>query len=162
MNVPGLGIIPIARLYLYFREARNPDGTTSNRGLRVEAVQHMANGAFGDSWCMEALWDWLDFFFANAEDAGIPRQQSVQSFREFCQGKGWQIDLARVQPGDVVVSVDANNHGHHIALVTVMTPLTAIAGNTSADGISSNGDRCAEHPISPANKEFYRIPGVVA
>lgn len=58
------------------------------------------------------------------------------------------------QPGDIMVW----DHGHglgHVAVVTgvvrvggVVASVTAIAGNTSADGVSRNGDRVAEHEVS--------------
>lgn len=43
--------------------------------------------------------------------------------------------------------VNANDHAHHIGFVTSTNPLTGIAGNTSADGTSSNGDGLYEHAI---------------
>lgn len=145
-------LIAEARSWRYVREIPEEQ----NRGLRVEAVQHWAGGTYGDSWCMEMLWVWLDRYTQGKPP--VPRVQSCQHFREIATANGWRV--TEPVPGDIVVSIDpAANHAHHIALVTATeTGLVAIAGNTSEDGISSNGDRVAEHEISAENKEFFRIP----
>lgn len=154
-----MSIVEFARHFLHVREAAN------NSGLRVNAIQIWSGGQNHDSWCMELAWLWLDCHLGgadrpdNAAGVAILRVQNVQEFREFCQEQGWEVDVPA--PGDFCISV-RDNHGHHIGLVTIGAPLTTIAGNTSADGTSANGDRCAEHPVPIADKEFYRVPGVVA
>jgi hypothetical protein len=47
---------------------------------------------------------------------------------------------------DIFIYVNDADHAHHIGFVSF--PGVGIAGNTSADGSSSNGDRVAEHAIS--------------
>lgn len=154
MNADGIGLISVARLDLGIHEAG------PNRGLRVEAVQHWSGGSDGDSWCMEMVWMWVDRHLGIGIESWFPRQQSVEHCRQFMKAKGWEVEIP--MPGDLVVSV-ADDHGHHIGVATVINPVfTTIAGNTSADGTSSNGDRVAEHPVSLGDKEFYRVPGVIA
>lgn len=140
----------IARLFLYVREAG------ANHGLRVEAIQHWSGGQAGDSWCAEMMWMWLDLFFQG--NAPVDRFQSVEAFHQTAIANGWAVDAP--QPGDLVLSINSAGVGHHIGLVTGVTPLTSIAGNTSEDGVSANGDGCHEHAISPDNKVFVRIPGI--
>lgn len=144
-------LVEIARLFDYVREAQS---VGQNRGLRVEAVQHWAGGQYGDSWCMEAVWLCLDI-----RDKGqcvVPREQSVQAFRELAEQQGWIV--TDPQPGDIVLSVNSADHAHHAGIVTVASPLTSIAGNTSEDGASDNGDGWHEHPINPSGKIFVRVP----
>ncbi len=62
------------------------------------------------------------------------------------------------QPGDVIIwnhTVDPAKPQGHVAILTevvkvdgAVAALAGIAGNTSADGASRNGDRVAEHPVS--------------
>lgn len=75
--------------------------------------------------------------------------------------KNQPLRVQTPQPGDIVVW----DHGHglgHVAIVTSVVRvggavggLTAIAGNTSADGASRNGDRVAEHEVSLQNVAGY-------
>jgi hypothetical protein len=129
--------VEIARLFLFVREAGQ------NRGLRVEAIQHWSAGQFGDSWCAEFATMVLDLAYQG--NAPIPRQGGVQDIRDLATMKGWITDTPSV--GDLFLYIDGNDHAHHIGIVTVTDPLTGIAGNTSADGTSANGDRVAEHAI---------------
>ena len=148
-------LVTIARLFLYIREAQD---LGQNRGLRVEAIQKWSGGATGDSWCLEMLWMWLDIYFQG--QSPIPRMQACQDLYEMGREKHWIVD--EPQPGDLIVLIDDNDHAHHAALCTAPQPLTAIAGNTSADGSSSNGDRVAEHylVVRPEHIKYIRVPGV--
>lgn len=147
-----MSLIEIARLFLHVREAGQ------NKGLRVEAIQHWSAGSPGDSWCMEMLWMWLDLAYKGKSP--IDRMQSVEVFHQTAHDKGWILtDSDIVQPGDIAISIDPVTHkGHHIALVTSIEPLQAIAGNTSEDGTSSNGTGVFEHTITTTNKVFARLP----
>lgn len=154
-------IVDIARLFLFVREAADERGETHNRGLRVQAIQTWSGGAFGDSWCMEMLWLWLDLYFGALNP--VPRFQSCQDFLEYAQRAGW-VMVGPPAPTEVVVHVHPETReAHHVALCTLVgangTPVT-IAGNTSRDGSSSNGDRVAEHPLTTSAYVVVRIPGV--
>lgn len=141
--------VAIARQFLFVREAGE------NRGLRVEAIQHWSEGQFGDSWCCEFATMVLDI--ASQGASPIPRQGSCEDVKELAYRNGWVAPVPQV--GDLVLSVDpTTQHAHHVGILTSTDPLTSIAGNTSADGISSNGDRVAEHVIDPANKLFVHYP----
>ncbi len=144
--------IQIARQFLFVREAQS---VGQNRGLWVEAIQHAAGGQPADSWCMEMLWCWFHIAYQGAEP--FPREQSTETFRQLAAAKGWIVPTARI--GDIVLSVHPGGVAHHVGLVTdVGAILKAIAGNTSQDGTSSNGDGVYEHAISPENKVYVRVP----
>lgn len=132
-------IIDIARLFLFVRET--PE---QNRGLRVEAIQHWSTGQFGDSWCAEFATMMLDLLYQG--NSAIPRLSTAQGIRDVCTKNGWTTDTPSV--GDLFFYVDANDHAHHVGFVTQVEPLTGIAGNTSTDGTSSNGDGVHEHAIT--------------
>lgn len=141
-------LIELARKFHYLREAGQ------NQGLRVNAIQIWSGGQPGDSWCMEFVWFLFDVWYEG--ECPFPRVQSVHAFLVYARGRGWEVQLPA--PGDLVVSVDESGHAHHIALCTGTGPLTTFAGNTSADGKSSNGDRAAEHEVSPTRKVYVRVP----
>ena len=143
--------VDFARKFKYLREVGQ------NQGLRVNAVQIWSGGQPGDSWCMELVWFLIDIWTEGKAEKGypLPRMQSVEAFRQHAKARGWETQFP--VPGDLVVSVK-DNHGHHIAILTSLSPFATFAGNTSEDGKSSNGDRAAEHTVSREGKEFYRLP----
>lgn len=145
--------VAIARQFLYVREAG------PNRGLRVEAIQHWACGQFGDSWCDEfGVGFVLDICFQG--DSPFPRQTDINastaSALAYSREQGWTTDTPVV--GDLVFSVLGDGTPHHVAILATIDPFATVAGNTSEDGISSNGDRVAEHPVSRQGKVFVHYP----
>lgn len=147
-----MDIVQIARLFLLVREAG------PNNGQRVNGIQMWSGGkdALGSSWCAWFVTMVMDLFFQGKSP--IPRQGGVQAIRTLASQQGWIADTPSV--GDLYIYVDTNDHGHHIGFVTSVDPLEGIAGNTSADGTSSNGDRVAEHGISAGHGtiEFVHYP----
>lgn len=133
-------IITIARQFLYIREAQS---IGQNRGLRVESIQHWAGGVQGDSWCMEWVWMVLDIAYQGHPP--FDRMQSCEALRGLAQDRGWLRGIPSV--GDLFLYVNSAGRAHHVGIVTSVEPLTGIAGNTSEDGTSANGDRVAEHAI---------------
>ena len=134
--------IEIARLFLFVREAGQ------NTGQRVEAIQKWCGGQAGESWCAYFATMVLDLAFQGA--APIPRQGSCQAIHELAHARGWLTDTPNV--GDLFLRLHPDTGvAHHVGFITrTGDPLGTIAGNTSADGLSSNGDRVAEHDMSPA------------
>lgn len=141
-------VIEVARLFLFLRE------TTQNQGQRVNAVQVWSGGqsALGTSWCAWFVTMVLDLAYQG--NAPIPREGVAQDVRQRCIDNGWAVSTPSV--GSLYFYVDANDHAHHVGLVTILDPLTGISGNTSADGSSSNGDRVAEHQITATH--FATLP----
>lgn len=126
----------IARQFIFVREAG------ANKGQRVEAVQHWGGGNPGDSWCAWFATMVLDICFQGSSP--IPRLGAVQSVYDLAKKNGWMTSAPT--NNDIFIYVNDDDHAHHIGFVTF--PGVGIAGNTSADGKSSNGDRVAEHEIS--------------
>lgn len=141
--------LDIARQFLYVREAKD-----QNTGARVEAIQRWGGGEKGQSWCCWFVTMVLDICFQG--ESPVPRLGACQAVYNLAKSQGWLTNAPA--PGDIVLHVDADDHAHHIGLVSVVSPLTSIAGNTDETGQSSNGDRVAEHQINPANKRFVRYP----
>lgn len=141
MMVSSDEIVRQARRFLYLREAT----ASPNAGLRVEAIQRWCGGSKGESWCAYFVTLILDLLFAGA--APIPRQGGVQAIRDLAKKHNWMTSTP--VPGDLFIYVNAAGRGHHIGFYTGfgVTAPTGIAGNTSADGTSSNGDRVAEHEL---------------
>ena len=135
--------LAIARLFLFVRESGD------NRGLRVEAIQHWSTGQPGDSWCCEFATMVLDLLFQGA--APILRQGSCESVRQLATQRGWITTTP--SPGDLFLRLHPDTGlAHHIGFYVETNAdgsIGTIAGNTSADGTSANGDRVAEHPIRP-------------
>jgi hypothetical protein len=144
------GPADMARRFLFVREAG------ANHGLRVEAIQHWSSGQSGDSWCMEFATMVLDICFQG--DAPIPRQGSCEAVHQLAAQKGWTAPTPVVD--DLVLSINDQGLAHHVGIVSSLDPLSSIAGNTSADGVSSNGDRVAEHAISATGKVFVHYPRI--
>jgi hypothetical protein len=137
----------IARQFLFVREA-----DVQNTGLRVEAIQHWSSGNKGDSWCCEFVTMVLDICYQGA--APIPRLQACQDVYDLAQKNNW-LTSSPVKD-DIYIFVNSDDHAHHIGIITADGGAVGIAGNTSADGTSSDGDRVAEHQIStnPATVKY--------
>jgi hypothetical protein len=144
-------LLYLARAFGCVREAQH---LGQNKGARVEAIQRWSLGQPGDSWCAEWATMILDLAFQGKSP--VPRSQACEDVHAIALVNHWITDSPSV--GDLVLSVTPEGHAHHIAIVTATNPLTAIAGNTSSDGTSSNGDGVYEHPINPAGKVFVKYP----
>lgn len=141
MNTPIHDPVGIFHLFSFVREAQS---LGQNRGLRVESIQHWSGGQFGDSWCCELATMVLDLAYQG--DSPIPRGGSCQVIYQFAKLHHWIVSEPKV--GNLYLFVNDQDHAHHVGMVTSIDPLIGIAGNTSEDGTSSNGDGVHEHPIS--------------
>jgi hypothetical protein len=148
MSVGSLTII--ARRLDFIREVGGP-----NCGLWVNfVIREGGDGVPGDSWCC----DFASLVERIAYDnkAISPRTGSCQTKLDYCRKKGWVVKTPQVD--DLCFTVNSAGHAHHIGIVTAVNPLVTIAGNTSKDGTSDNGDGVYEHPVSVAGKVFVRLP----
>lgn len=137
------------RQFRYVREA-----SEQNTGQKVEGIQRWGGGEKGQSWCCYWATMMLDVWFQG--NAPIPRLGLCEDVHQLARKNGWLTD--EPEPGDIVLSVNDANHAHHIGIVTATAPLKSIAGNTSEDGVSSNGNGVYEHEISTKNKLFVKYP----
>ncbi len=151
--------------FKFFRYLRE---TTNNHGRRVEAVRHWGLGSVtsADSWCdFMAVGFVLDFVFAG--ESPFPRTEeingSTDAAMKYGQAQGWEVPLDEASAGDLIFSVHPTSDpepgkAHHVAMLEDPQTFQTIAGNTSEDGVSSNGDRVAEHVVSKANKVAIHYP----
>lgn len=140
----------IARQFLFVREAGQ------NTGQRVEAIQKWSGGEAGQSWCCYFVTMVLDICFEG--QSPIPRLGACQSVYDLAIKNNW-VTTTPVKD-DLFLFVDENNHAHHIGIVSVDGGKIGIAGNTSEDGTSSNGDRVAERSVStnPTKVKYVHYP----
>lgn len=145
-------IVAIARLFLFVRELPN------NTGARVESIQRWGGGKPGDAWC--AFWATMMLDLAHQGDAPIPRTGSCDMILNLAREKGWLSDKPFV--GDLYLYLKTEHDAIHVGIVTDVDAqgFTGISGNTSEDGLSSNGDRVAERRLSlrPGKTVFVRYP----
>ncbi len=139
--------VDIARQYLFIREA------SQNAGQRVEAIQKWCGGSRGQSWCCYFVTMVLDICFQG--QSPIPRLGACQNVYELAIKNGWVTNYPKI--GDIFLYINDANHAHHIGFVTIDGGDIGIAGNTSADGSSSNGNRVAEHTLITNKKHIVFI-----
>jgi hypothetical protein len=148
--------VATAKMFRYVREA------SQNRGLRVEAIQHWSGGEPGEPWCDDfAVGMILDICFQGASP--FPRQRDIDGSTvaalAYARAHGWVVPLEQAIPGDLVFSINPTTGlPHHVAILETLNPFQTIAGNTSEDGTSDNGDRVAEHVVSTSNKVIVQYP----
>lgn len=129
----------------------------ANKGYWVNFLQRHCDGVEGDSWCADFVSLVEDIAYKGK--APTPRSGSCQTKLDFCRKQGWIVEKPKID--DLYFFVDGNNHAHHIGIITATDTLKGIAGNTSEDGTSSNGDGVYEHRlnVNPKNIVFARLPG---
>lgn len=133
-----------ARRYLFVREVGG-----QNRGFWVEQIQHFTGNAAGDSWCASFVSMILATICEGKAHSPIVTTAVCEEIHSEAKRNGWLTTTPSV--GDLFLYLDAADaHAHHVGFVTGTAPLTGIAGNTSVDGRSSNGDRVAEHQLQPS------------
>lgn len=155
-----LSLTDFLRNFTFLREAGQ------NKGQRVEAIQHWCGGTPGQSWCCYFITFGLDVCYAGS--APIKRLGACQDVYDIAKrGENGVRLLAQAETplkDDLYLFVNDEGHAHHIGVVTTDTKygdtiFNGLAGNTSEDGKSSNGDRAAERPIPFGNYvKFVRYP----
>jgi len=140
----------VARRLSFIRETEGP-----NRGAWVSMLQRFCFGNLGDSWCADFVSFVLDVAYHGQPP--IRRSGSSQLMLEAAKTKGTVVTYPTTD--DLFFYVNATGHAHHVGIVTGVTPLTGIAGNTSPDGMSDNGTGVFEHPIEsdPSRVVFVRF-----
>ena len=142
-------LIATARKYLYVRE------TAPNSGPHIDEWLAAVGCKSGDSWC--AAYACAMVRETNPRFKFHPSASALHLL-----ANNPNLITFDPRPGDLVVY----DHGHgvgHVAILTATTTVdgrlayaTTIAGNTSADGKSRNGDRVAEH-----DADLERVAGVI-
>lgn len=144
----------IARHLLFVREVGGP-----NTGAWVTLFQRRTGNAPGDSWCASFVCFVLEVaYFGNSP---LVRSAACQVLLDYARSKGFVVPEGQPPAiDDLFFYVNDAGHAHHIGIVTGLSPLTGIAGNTSEDGQSSNGTGVFEHAITA--HVFVRLPEGIA
>lgn len=141
----------VARRFLFVREIEGP-----NRGAWVSFFQRFCGGKDGDSWCS----DFSSVVCDIAYHGRPPIRKSGSSNARLVEARAKGFVVSTPQVDDLFFFVDASGRAHHEGIVTAIGPLEGIAGNTSPDGLSSNGTGVFEHVLNvPASRiVFVRFP----
>lgn len=146
----------IARRFSFVTETDGP-----NDGTWVSFFQRFTGNRPGDSWCASFVSLVLDITYRGisplrrtASCDNLLAEATRKGFVALADGKPQVDDLffyVRTAPGV--------SDAHHVGIVTEVTAagVVGIAGNTSADGRSSNGTGVFEHTIAPG-AVFVRLP----
>lgn len=136
-------LIAHARTFLYVREK------TANSSPEIDAWLHRVGQPPGVSWCAA-----FAFSMVKDVDPTNPLRPSASALHLLANNLSLQVKLNDLQPGDIVIYDEGEGLGH-VAIATNVVVVNdqlgafdTIAGNTSADGKSRNGDRVAEHEAS--------------
>lgn len=141
----------IARLFSFVREVGG-----ANRGLWVSMFQQYTGNAPGDSWCCS----FVSYLLALKYNGKSPLTKTASCAAMLAQARTLGMEKALPIPGDLFFYVNDAGHAHHVGIITQTMPLTGIAGNTSEDGQSSNGDGVYEHALNVPSKHitYVRLP----
>ena len=146
-------ILYLARKFLFVRE------TKPNHGHWVELFQLHAGGQPGDSWCAAFVSFILAVAYGGYMKAPLPRTMSCDVLLDAGRAAGWLSSVPEV--GDVFLYLHNPVDAHHTGLITEVKDdgtVIGIAGNTSSDGKSSNGDGVYEHAIDTSKIIYVRYP----
>lgn len=138
----------VARHFAFVRETQGP-----NRGAWVSFFQRFCGGKDGDNWCAQFVSVVLDIAYYGKSP--LARTGSTSAMLDHATVKGFVVLSPRID--DLYFFVRADGTPHHVGIVTDLAPLTGIAGNTSEDGLSSNGTGVFEHAIQTKGVVFVRV-----
>lgn len=143
-------LIQQARNFLFVREVGGP-----NKGLWVGIFQRFVGIDEGQSWCAAFVCFVLAIILGGRDKLPFAYTGVCEHIHEWAVENNKIVPFTEALPGDLYLFVTDEGHAHHVGILTYPLPkLTitwqGIAGNTSADGLSSNGDRVAEHTLNVA------------
>ena len=141
-------VLYLARKLKYLREAG------PNSGLRVNGVQRWCDGHDGEPWCLYFATMVLDIAYEG--QCAVKRMGSCEALHKIAFQKGWVTTTPGV--ADLALRVSNTGWAHHAYLLTdVSRPdvLGTISGNTSEDGLSSEGTGVFEHEVQRSDSLVY-------
>ena len=148
-------LIQQARNFLFVREVGG-----ANMGLWVGIFQRFVGIEPGQSWCAAFVCFVLAIIVGGKGQLPIPCTGVCEEIHQYAIKHG--MVTTTPQPGDLYGFIDDAGRMHHVGFYTgpIAGNPGGIAGNTSADGLSSNGDRVAEHPLNvvPRHLVYIALP----
>lgn len=151
-------LIQQARNFLFVREVGGP-----NKGLWVGIFQRFVGIDEGQSWCAAFVCFVLAIILGGRDKLPFPGYATgvCEDIHQWAVTHNAIVALDEARIGDLYLFVDDNGHAHHVGILTAtLSTLGGIAGNTSKDGKSSNGDGVYEHPldVAPNHLVIVRVP----
>ena len=125
-----------------------------NRGAWVGFIQRFTGNEAGDSWCASFVSLVLDIAYDGKPP--LRRTASADAMYRECRNKGFIMN--NPLPDCLFFYLNADGIAHHVGIVTATAPLAGIAGNTSPDGLSANGDGVYEHILNATSIAFAALP----
>ena len=151
----------IARRFNYVRETEG-----QNRGTWVSLFQRFTGNRPGDAWCASFISFVLDVVYRG--QSPIKRSASCDTLLKQLQGHNMILQADQKPAIDDLFFYVREIQGptkikdaYHVGVVSGITPkgVVGIAGNTSADGLDTNGTGVHEHVIPTSrNVVFARLP----
>ena len=138
----------VARHFLFVRETQGP-----NRGAWVSMLQRFCGGHDGDSWCA----DFVSFVLDIAYRGHAPLSKTGSTLHMLNEADANHYRVSTPAIDDLYFFLRLDGTPHHVGIVTNIAPLTGIAGNTSDDGLSTNGVGVFEHEIPRTRTVFVRL-----
>jgi hypothetical protein len=139
----------IARRFNFVRETEGP-----NAGYWVDYFLRYTGNVEGESWCAAFTSKVTDIAYKGKSP--LLRSGSTIAQLHDARTKGLVVTTPAVD--DLYFFLRPDGTPHHTGIVTGLSPLTGIAGNTSSLGNSDNGTGVFEHAISATDTAFVRLP----
>lgn len=141
---PRENLIQQARNFLFVREVGG-----ENCGLWVEIFQRFVEIDPGQSWCAAFVCFVLAIVLGGRDKLPFHYTGVCEEIHQWAKANNAIVPLTEARHGDLYLFVTDEGHAHHVGILCLDQPLAAgIAGNTSPDGLSSNGDGVHEHPLN--------------
>lgn len=147
-------LVQQARNFLFVREVGS-----ANHGLWVGIFQRFVGIDDGQSWCAAFVCFVLAIVLGGRDKLPFGATGVCEVIHQWAIKNNAIVPLVQALPGDLFLYVDDNGHAHHVGIATEPRAEEGIAGNTSRDGKSSNGDGVYEHGLGvlPQHIRIVRV-----
>lgn len=148
-----MSLVQIARLFLFVREVGSP-----NHGLWVGIFQRFVGINDGDSWCAAfACWV-LAIYYGGRDKIPFPATGACEDIHQWAKAHHAIVPRSQAAPGRCLfLYVNDAGHAHHVGFPTTAGAADGIAGNTSPDGQSSDGDGVHEHGLAVSDSHIVIV-----
>lgn len=146
-------LIQQARNFLFVREVGS-----ANHGLWVGIFQRFVGIDDGQSWCAAFVCFVLAIILGGRDKLPFTYTGVCEEIHQWAVTHNAIVSLEQALPGDLYLYVTSEGHAHHVGILTQTASPAGIAGNTSSDGRSSNGDGVYEHNVATSHLVVVRVP----